>query len=139
MKLFYIITLLSLIFCINKDEQQVKEVHLSYNILNKKFKIRKYLDKKGLIHFYIENEHFRTNQPPTPLITGDFTNKNLVDIDYLINMSTKKKKELVKKGERLGVIRLLSNSEIFETIYLYEKKGKKNYRYKVKWIDEIIE
>ena len=139
MKLFYIIILLSLIFCINKDEQQVKEVHLSYNILNKKFKIRKFLDKKGLIHFYIENEHFRTNQSPKPLITGDFTNKNLVDIDCLINMSTKKKKELVKKGEKLGVIRILSNSKIFETIYLYVKKGKKNYRYKVKWIDEIIE
>lgn len=138
MKLFYCITFLSLIFCIHKDEQQVKEVHLSYNILNKKLKLRKYFDKKGLIHFYIENEHFIANQSPKLLITENFTNKSLVDIDYLIKISTKKKKELVKKGEKLGVIRLLSNSEIFETIYLYEKKEKKNYRYKVKWIDEKI-
>ena len=140
MKPFFLSTVfLSLIFCFNKSEQQVNEFHLSYNILNNQLKTRKYLDNDGFIHFYIANEHFLANKARKILNKNELRCKKLLNLNHLINISTEKRKNLIAKGDKSGVIKLLNNSEIFEIIYLYEKKEEIVYRYKVEWIDEIID
>ncbi len=116
---------------------QTNEIHLSYNCLNSEQKVLKYYKEKS-IHFYIGNEHFIANTKPKILKPKAIKFK-LIDINQLIEISIRKKKEVIREGEKKRRIKILKNNEIFKTIFLYEKKGSLIYKYQVVWFDEIVD
>ena len=119
---------------------QNSEVNIDFNTLDTQFRTKKLLDNDGCEHFYIENEHFKANDPPEIVNLKDLKSIKLIDLDKFIDISNSKRKNLIKKGEKVGVIKLLSNEEVFDTIYLYEKTSdSKILKYRVIWIDEIID
>ncbi|WP_407268042.1 hypothetical protein [Tenacibaculum maritimum] len=135
MKKHILITIFTMIYFQKTDAQVDSVIHLSYN-LDSKSKGQKYLKDK-ITHFYIKNEHFTTKRR-SEIFNEKPKNIDLINIDQFINISEKERERLVKEGEKKGVIKMLKNSEIFKTIYLYEKKDCRVYKYNVKWIDEIV-
>lgn len=135
MKKCFLIIILVLIHFNRIYAQTNKIIHLSYNT-GSQFKVRKYIEN-NIIHFYIENEHFKTKEK-SKIFKDKLNNINLININQFIDISKKERLKLIKEGESKGVIKILKNSKTFKTIYLYEKKGCYVYRYDVKWVDEII-
>ena len=135
MKKYILIIIFAMIYFQKINAQVNNVIHLSYN-LDPKSKSQKYL-KDEIVHFYIENEHFTTKKK-SKVLSEKPRNIDLININQFINISEKEREKLIKEGEKKGVIKILKNSEIFKTIYLYEKKDCRFYRYNVKWIDEIV-
>ncbi|MBR9854027.1 MAG: hypothetical protein GYB37_05525 [Algicola sp.] len=134
-----IIFLLSILYC-SVSMSQNSKVNIDFNILDSNFSTKKYLDNDGCAHFYIEKEHFKANDSPEIINLKKLNSINLIDLDKFIDISDSKRKNLIKKGEKDGMIKLLSNEEVFDTIYLYEKaKDNKVLKYRVIWVDEIID
>lgn len=140
MKIFYLIILWGIVTpYVGKKDQESNDINLSYNILAGEFSTRKYIDDKGFLNFYINNEHFQANQLPEELNDSILIREKLVDINEFEEFVIEKKKELIKKGEKKGMIKIISNSEVFKTIYLYEIRENKIYKYEVTWVDEILD
>ena len=136
-KVFSILLLASFFICFQKDQRQMDTIHLSYNILESKKILTKYFDKKECVNFYFDDEHFESQETAISINSDDLEKIKLISIDMLIKLSNKKRKDLIKIGEKISSIKILSNSEVFENIYLYEQKNDGFFKYKVHWIDEI--
>lgn len=136
-KIILILLISSLFLCFQKNHEDISIVHLSYNVLNRKFEKRKYINSQNSTNFYIGKEHFITKGFPITLNEEMINELELIDINEFVEISMKKREDLIEAGERIGTIKLLTNSEIFKVINLYEKKGSKYLKYRVEWIEEI--
>lgn len=136
-KIILIILIAVTILSFQGNTLKIKEIHLSYNIINKN-EIRKFFDKKGFINFYIKDEHFKTNKKPITLKKCNLKKIKLVNIDILKNDFLKKRKKNIRKSQKKGVIKILNKNEVYQTIYLYEKNKDLILKYKVEWIEEVL-
>lgn len=136
----YIIILL-LLFYFSANSQKRDTVHLSFNLLEKSHKLKKYKDKENVTHFYINDDHFETltNNPKfKEYKLEDIKNVRILNISQLNILANQIRKELIKKGEKEKKIKILFNYEVFDNLYLYEKISDTLIkRYKVNWIEEI--
>ncbi|MEH6703451.1 hypothetical protein [Galbibacter orientalis] len=120
---------------------QIETIHLSFNLCDNTEELRlQKVEKEGELHFYINNEHFKTKKLQVMEETSNIglDDENIIDIFSFTKQAEKKRNELMNKDEKDGVVRVLFNSEVFERIFLYEK-SKDGYinRYEVEWIEEI--
>lgn len=139
MKRNLIIVSIAFLLLTSFSQKKTDTINLSFNILDKNFKARKYTDDKGWLNFYIENEHFISKQQPVPISKHDLQSIQIIDIKEFNRKSDVKRKKLIKEGEKTGTINILSNSNVFGKIYLYEKnKDGLIYKYRVTWVEEII-
>ena|SRR5690606_29893075 len=139
MKRIRFLLFISLIHC-SVSLAQNSKVNINFNISIQENRINKYLDSDKCAHFYIGREHFKAMGPAEIIDLVDLNLIALMDLDKFVEVSDSKRERLIKKGEKEGVIKLLSNNEVFDTIYLYEKgEENKALRYRVVWIDEIID
>lgn len=138
-KLFLII--LSIVFLIShkRSEYQQGIVHLSYNITNSNVPLKKYLDNRGCVNFYIDNEYFKAIETPKAISKENIENIKLITIDSLIALFDKVRRDSIKIGEKKGVLKILSNSDIFKNIYIYEKQNERFFKHRVEWVEQIID
>jgi len=139
MKRIGFLLFITLIHC-SVSMAQNSIVNIDFNISIQENRIKKYLDSDKCAHFYIGREHFKAMGPAETIALGDLNLIALMDLDKFVEVSDSRRERLIKKGEKEGIIKLLSNSEVFDTIYLYEKSEEnKALKYRVIWIDEIID
>lgn len=136
-----IIILLSSIFYISfqNEAQEENVVHLSFNVKSNEIEVRKYSDPAGELSFYIGNEHFVAKGEPIHLNLEGFNKDNLIQIKELVELTDNQRRNEIEKGETSGVIRILNKDEFFDQIYLYEEKEGEILKYKVEWVEEIID
>ncbi len=137
------IILLFLMFFIGiiKINSQIKTpVHLSFNYTGDKNEIKKHINNKGGIVFFINNERFVSKQKqnsPIILKCEDIKDIEIIDIDAFLSLAWKERKRLIEEEKEKGAVRILTNDKIFFKIYLYEKKDNLVYRYELIWEEEI--
>ena len=68
-----------------------------------------------------------------------FNKDNLIQIKELVELTDNQRRNEIEKGETSGVIRILNKDEFFDQIYLYEEKEGEILKYKVEWVEEIID
>jgi hypothetical protein len=117
-------------------------VYISYNVDNKTVseKNSKTVQENGEITFYIGGNYFECNNisDAKEILPTDIKEFNLKTTSEIINYRNKLLKEEVKKSEKSGTLRFLMNYEIFEQIYILEKKNNSILKYPVTWL-EVIE
>ncbi|RAV27411.1 hypothetical protein [Sinomicrobium soli] len=139
-----IVFLLIGISCLFSYSQTKDVVHLSFNLKNEEesCSVQKIVEKKGVIRFHIDNEHFEWGSKMSfdEISESELRNINILNISSFIELAGDKRKELIREGEKTGVIHVLTNDKVFNKIYLYEKsKWGVIKRYEVTWIDSIID
>lgn len=139
MRKLFLILLLATILISNNTLENQRPIHLSYNITNSNVPLKKYMDKRGCANFYIGNEYFKAIENPQIITESDIENLELISIDTLIALSNKKRRDSIDIGEKNGVLKILSNSEIFDTIYIYEKHNGEFFKHRVEWVEQIID
>ena len=119
---------------------QVQEaIHLSYNFTDC-CTVRKNIDDSGKKHFFIQNEHFVSNDPrPVTILTDkQLDGLSIVGISDFLEVADKERKRLIESGEKTGTIKVLLNDQVFKQIFLYEKtETGEIQKYPVTWIEEI--
>lgn len=132
----------SLLLSVNNYFQNEKIVQVSYNLNNEKIheNNRKITDD-GEITFYINGNYFQH------IKNSEIKEVSLLEIeplefksisDLIIYRQNKIKKE-IEDSNKTGVLRILENSEVFEQIYIFEKKKNNTIlKYPVEWL-EVIE
>lgn len=95
---------------------QNSKANIDFNISIQENTIKKYLDDDQCAHFYIGREHFKAMGPAEIIDLLDLSLVALMDLDEFIEVSDSIRKSLIQKGEKEGVIQLLSTDEVFDTI-----------------------
>ena len=116
-----VLFLLPLFFC---NAQSNSVVHLSYNIKEPFKSVRKIENVNGNIDFHIDNEYFTYQEGKDEISKIEpacLEDIEIIDIGTLLRLSWQKKKELLEKEEKTGVIHVLTKDQTFDKIYLYEK------------------
>ncbi|WP_192348784.1 hypothetical protein [Algoriphagus sp. Y33] len=133
-----VLFLLPLFFC---NAQSNSVVHLSYNIKEPFKSVRKIENVNGNIDFHIDNEYFQYQEGKDEISKIEpacLEDIEIIDIGTLLRLSWQKKKELLEKEEKTGVIHVLTKDQTFDKIYLYEKTELGTIeRYEVRWIEKI--
>lgn len=131
--------LLPLFFC---KAQTNSVIHLSYNIKESFNSVNKIEDRNGNIGFHFNDEYFQYQEGKDEISGIDPTfleDIEIIDIGKLLRLFYQKKRELLEKDGKTGVIHVLTKDQTFDKIYLYEKTALGTIkRYAVKWI-ELIE
>jgi hypothetical protein len=70
---------------------------------------------------------------------GGFNKDNLIQIKELVEIADNQRRNEIEKGETSGVILILNKDEFFDQIYLYEENDGEILKYKVVWVEEIID
>ena len=126
MKLFVV----TLFLCL-ATSLEAQTIHLWYNIDNQ-CKFNKIIKKNGDILFKIENQFFKydKNNQIEKLTSKEIKGLNVININKFLKIATKKREELIREDS----VKILSNKEVFDKIYLYEKIRNGNIkRYVVFW------
>lgn len=120
---------------------QIKEpVHLSFELteINKDYKVR---DENGYVHFYMQDQHFKSLNPFPDYeeFNPNFLQQvEIIEISEFLEVANKERKRLIVEGERNQSLKILFNNEVFKKIYLYQKINKDCIsRLEVVWIEEI--
>ena len=113
---------------------QTSTIHLAFD---KEANTRKYIDSKNRVNFRFNKEHFISLEERTT--NSDSVSKiNFTPFNEFIYLSNLIRQKLIREGEKEGIIKLLSNNDVFDNIYIYEKISDSLWcSYKAKWIDEI--
>ena len=110
-------------------------IYLSYNISKDSLKKYKYKDDKGYTNFHIGKEHFISKESPKKVCGKNNINK-LININEFIREADNVRENLLKKEKKTREITILSKSNIFDVIYLYERVDDEIFIYKVEWVEE---
>ncbi len=139
-KLIGYLSLLFLLAPLVNVKGQVNEpIHLSYNLTDC-CKVRKNIDNSGKKHFFIEDEHFVSDngEPAATLSSKQLDEIPVIVILDFLEVADQEMKRLIENGEKAGTIKVLFNDQVFDKIYLYEKtETGKVKKYPVIWIEEI--
>ena len=129
------------IYSICGFSQDMNIVYISYNLDNKTVseKNSKTVQENGEITFFIGGSYFECNNisDAKEILPADIKEFNLKTTTEIINYRNKLLKEEVKKSEKSGTLRILMNSEIFEQIYILEKRNNSILKYPVTWLKVI--
>ena len=136
--LFYIL----LTYSLNSHSQKAKIANLSYNLNNEVISEnnRKIIEKNGNITFYFNGNYFECKKN-TELISvkkNEIEKLTINTLSEIIIYRNKLIDQNIKNSEKNGKLKILENSEIFEQIYIFEKKNDSILKYPVTWI-EVIE
>lgn len=134
MKLFMIPLLLCLV-ATSLEAQIEQPIHLSYN-LDKYCNSNKIIKKNGDVLFKIENQFFKYDEKNQikKLTSKEIDEIEMVNLSNFLEKAMEKRRKLIKKNS----VRILSNNEVFDKIYLYEKIENGNIkRYPVLWSSMI--
>jgi len=94
-------------------------------------------NKDGTISFYIKGQHFKTIKSPVTIQKAYFEKLKLIDINAFLQLSESIRRRHIDNEAKSGIIRIRSNSEIFETIIVYEILNEDYLCHAVNWIDEV--
>ncbi len=118
---------------------QKEEIHLSYNVLRAEENSSKHKGEKGCISFYMNEQEFESCKKSEKINKGELSHIKLLDLNTFVKLAHEKEIKSYKKTEHLGYISVLDRNDIFDTVYLYEEKDECIYRYKVEWIEQIVD
>lgn len=121
---------------------QIKEpVHLSYNFVRECYDLKKVNDENGIIHFYIQNQHFKSISKDSTFKESNIEtlkNNEVLNIYEFLKLVNEERERLIGKGEKDKTVKILFNDHVFDKIYLYVKdENNLIIRYLVKWVEEI--
>jgi hypothetical protein len=136
------INYLFLISSLNSLSQSIKIANISYNLNNEIIneRNRKIIEKNGEITFYIKGNYFRYNENSKKINIpkSEIEKLTLKTIPDIISYRNKLIEKDIKDSEKNEKLKILENSEVYEEIYIYERKRDSILKYPVTWL-EVIE
>jgi hypothetical protein len=114
---------------------------MSYNLNNELINKnhRKIIEKNGEISFYFKGNYFQyiVDSEIINISESDVEKLNLKIISDLISYRNTFIEKHIKDSEKNGKLRVIQNPEIFDQIYIFERKNDSIWRYPVTWLDVI--
>lgn len=136
-----LISITILFSCFVAVSQNKETVHLSFDLYKTSCCLKNVKDKNGINHFYINDEHFKTE---TKDLQGEKINPKIIEkigvlnISQFLDIANKKRKSLIEKEEKGNKLTIMYNDKVFDKIYLYVRKSPDLIkRYCVEWVEEI--